>query len=134
MERLFQQGADSMRRIGAKPGVEQLESRIAPAVYHVDPLQDTEAVDLQTGQDAAGHVSLRSAMMAANASPGEDEILLGAGIFRLTQPGPGEDLARTGDLDVHGDLSIQGSGSSNTVLDSSQVERLFEVFQSDLHL
>ena len=63
------QGRSAAR--SCRPGLEQLESRLAPAVYQVNTFQDTPPANLVTGQDAAGHVSLRSAVAAANATSPE---------------------------------------------------------------
>src|SRR5438105_1049542 len=79
-----------------QPAVEQLESRLAPAVYHVDTFQDTPAANVATGQDAAGQVSLRSALAAADARPQNDVIVLGAGTYR----------ARMGILKIDGSVEI----------------------------
>ena len=46
--------------------------------------------------------SLREAVLAANALPGSDALLLPAGHFRLSIPGPGENAGAAGDLDLTG--------------------------------
>ena len=48
------------------PSIEGLESRIVLSTFKVNTLLDTVAVDLKTGKDASGHISLRSAIQAAN--------------------------------------------------------------------
>ena len=63
---------------------------------------DTVAVNLKNGKDASGHISLRSAIMAANARPNADTIILPNGTITLTIAGKGEDKAATGDLDIAG--------------------------------
>ena len=67
-----------------RPHLEELENRLAPAVFHVNTFQDTPVANLATGQDAAGYVSLRSAMAAANANPQHDTIYLDAGIYQAS--------------------------------------------------
>src|SRR4051812_17951417 len=109
----------SLRRNRCRPGLELLEVRQTPAVFSVNTVLDTVAVNLQTGKDAQGHISLRSAIMAANAHPGADTILLPNGTFKLTIAGTGEDAAAKGDLDIRGDLNIQGKGHVNTVVDGN---------------
>ena len=52
------------------PRLEHLEPRIALSTFHVNTTLDTVAVNLRTGKDAAGHISLRSAIMAADAKGG----------------------------------------------------------------
>ena len=45
----------------SRPGLELLEQRVTPSTFHVNSLLDTVAVNLKTGKDASGHISLRSA-------------------------------------------------------------------------
>ncbi|MGF1578635.1 MAG: choice-of-anchor Q domain-containing protein [Gemmataceae bacterium] len=114
----------SSRRV---PMLEVLEDRMAPAVFVVNSFLDAPAADLVTGVTAEGTISLRSAVMAANASSEADTILLPAGDFLLTIQGEDEDEAMTGDLDVTGDLTIVGQGASTTRINSNTLDRVFEV-------
>lgn len=59
-----------------RPKLERLEGRVALATFLVTNMSDSVAVNPAdgTGLDASGLVSLRSAIMAANAVPGEDRI------------------------------------------------------------
>ena len=52
--------------------------------------------------------------------PGSDTIKLPAGTFKLTIAGTGEDAAATGDLDINGNLTIQGK---NIVVDHRRRQR-----------
>lgn len=70
--------------------------------------------------------SLREAVVAANATPGPDEITLPAGTYVLTRVGAGEDAAATGDLDVSDGLTIFGAGSGSTVIDGNASDRVFD--------
>jgi hypothetical protein len=97
--------------------LEQLEGRLAPAVYRVDTFQDTPLANPATGQDAAGHVSLRSAVMAANANNQTDTILLGSGVYPITN----------GPIAVHGDIRIAGQGPEQTIIEAGHRDRVFEV-------
>jgi CSLREA domain-containing protein len=70
--------------------------------------------------------SLRDAVVASNANPGPDTILLHSGpkesaLFVLTLTGPDEDSALTGDLDIAfgEELKILGSGPSPSVVTAS---------------
>ena len=112
-----------------EPSLEGLESRVVLSTFSVNTTLDTRAVNLQTGQDATGHISLRSAIQAANALRGPDTIDLPAGVYRLTLAGPGEDAAAAGDLDITGDLTIGGRSASNTVVDGNNLDRVFEVLR-----
>jgi hypothetical protein len=71
--------------------------------------------------------SLREALLDANASPGDDAILLGPGHFRLTIPGPGEDAGVSGDLDLRQNVTITGVGARLTVIDAQGIDRVFDV-------
>lgn len=122
------------RRLAWRPGMECLEQRRVPATFLVDTLADTPAVDLSTGRDADGAVSLRGAVMAANAHPGADVIVLPAGEFILGGSGPNEDQAAAGDLDIHGSLAILGQGREHTRITTAGAEQPFEVFDGPLHL
>jgi CSLREA domain-containing protein len=76
---------------------------------------------------APADCSLREAVLAANASPGPDSISVPAGHYRLSIPGPGEDAAATGDLDLTDDVAIRGAGARSTVVDAGGVDRVFDV-------
>jgi len=49
------------KAVGMCPWLEALESRMVLSTFKVNTLLDTVAVNLKTGKDASGHVSLRSA-------------------------------------------------------------------------
>jgi len=104
--------------------LEQLENRLAPAVYHVNSFQDTPAVNLGTGQDASGHVSLRSAVMAANAGHQDDTIQLGVGDYIL----------QNGVIEVQGNIQILGQGAGQTVIETRHLDRIFAVDGGNLEL
>ena len=73
----------------------------------------------------AGH-SLRSAILAANAAPGPDTVLVPAGLYRLTLGGANEDAGLVGDLDVVDDLTITGTAGSTTI-DGNGLDRVLHV-------
>src|SRR5262249_54249752 len=66
----------SFRKARCHPCVEFLESRLVLSRFKVNTLLDTVAVDLKTGKDSSGHISLRSAIQAANSKPNADTIVL----------------------------------------------------------
>lgn len=74
--------------------------------------------------------SLREAIIAANASGGADVITLPAGHYTLTIPGVSEDAGATGDLDILGDLTINGAGASTTIVDGGALDRVFHIVAS----
>ena len=75
---------DARRRARFPSWPESLETRRLLSTFKVNTLLDTVAVNLKTGKDASGHISLRSAIEAANSRPNADTILLPAGTIKLT--------------------------------------------------
>lgn len=76
--------------------------------------------------------SLREAIIAANESEGPDTIILGPGHYLLTLSGSSEDLGVTGDLDITSDITIQGAGAEQTIIDaggfaSNNRDRVFHI-------
>ena len=96
-------------------------------------------ITLTTNLDAAtgdGLCSLREAIIAANsdravdacpAGSGADTILLQAGVYPLSIPGRGEQSAYTGDLDLFGELILNGAGPGATTIDGAGLDRIFEL-------
>ncbi len=77
-----------------------------------------------------GVCTLRAAIQETNALPGADTIILPAGTYILTIPGPFEDHAATGDLDITQDLTILGAGAASTIIDGNGAvtgDRVFQV-------
>lgn len=76
----------------------------------------------------AGEVTLRAAVMEANALAGFQEIFVPAGTYSLTITGRSEDNAATGDLDVAtGGLRIRGAGAGLSIIDGGKLDRLLQV-------
>ena len=68
------------------------------AIYNVDRTDDNAAATACL-DGTPNDCSLRGAVIAANGGSG-DEIIIPSGIYTLSIPGPGEDAAATGDLDI----------------------------------
>ena len=51
----------------------ELETRVVLSTFMVNTTLDTDAVNLTTGKDASGHISLRSAIQAANSKPNAEQ-------------------------------------------------------------
>ena len=101
---------------GAQPGIEALESRELLTLYTV-----TTALDDTT---TFGVTSLRDAITAANADPGEDTINFAPNLngtrFFLTQ----------GELQITAPVKIVGSGEFNTVIDGQKLSRVFSIMDT----
>src|SRR5262245_729357 len=98
----------SWRRNRFVPNLEALGGRIAPAGFHVTTLTD----------GVAG--SLRDAVTQANTHAGADTIVFDS---RLTST-----IALTGgELDITGDLKINGPGADRLTVSGNQTSRVFRV-------
>jgi hypothetical protein len=77
---------------------------------------------------APASCTLREAVIAANARPGADTIVLRAGRHELSLPSTGEDAAADGDLDItSGPLVVVGRGPDRTVIDANGIDRVFDI-------
>jgi hypothetical protein len=74
-----------------------------------------------------GLLSLREAVVAANAAKGPMKINVPAGTYSLALPGTDEDASFTGDLDVSGTVTITGAGADSTFVDGAGLDRIFDV-------
>jgi hypothetical protein len=101
-----------------RPRLEQLEDRCVPAV-----------IDVITTVDGIDNGSLRAAIIESNLTDEDNVINLGIGTFGLTITGRLEDAAVTGDLDITGgkSLIIQGEGTTLTIIDGKQLDRVFHI-------
>ena len=112
----FSMRSGKARRRGLRPGLEGLEGRVTPTTFHVNTVLDTVAANLKTGQDSSGHISLRSAIMAADAHGGSNKIIVPAGTFTLTIVGSSADNGTAGELDIDANVTIQGKGAGGTII------------------
>lgn len=87
----------------------------------------TKTADTNDGVCSASDCSLREAIVAANAAPGPDTILLPSEIYTLTLTGAGEDNAATGDLDIREALTLTVAGPTPAVIDGNQLDRVIHV-------
>jgi CSLREA domain-containing protein len=102
----------------------------APAAHSAEQA----AITVSTFQDELnndGDCSLREAIQAANsdspvdvcpAGNGADVILLPSGLYTLSLVGD-DDFNQVGDLDIRGDLLLQGAAAAESVLDAGGVDR-----------
>jgi Bacterial Ig-like domain (group 3)/FG-GAP-like repeat len=109
----------------------ELEDRAVPATFTPTTTLDldTTGVDLATGKLPTGEITLRSAILAANAIEGLDTINVPTGTYFLTIAGTEENGGATGDLDVTDDATIALNGS---VVDASKLgDRVFDLFDGE---
>jgi CSLREA domain-containing protein len=92
------------------------------------PFDVTKEADTNDGLCGAD-CSLREAIIAANAAPGDDTVNLPAGHYTLSIAGMFEQMAAMGDLDIvaSGKLTIAGVGANLTTIDASGIDRVLEV-------
>lgn len=96
--------------------------------FQVDSPVDARDADVGDGMcmTLSGTCTLRAAVEQANALESSDVILMPAGDYSLSLVGSNEDLAASGDLDLHGNLAIIGSDPASTrVLGAG--DRVFDV-------
>ena len=98
------------------------------ATFTVNSTADTN--DLVAGDglcaDASGNCTLRAAIQEANAFAGSDTINLGTATYTLTGLA-GDDLASSGDLDITQDVTVTGTGTTNTFVSGGSVDRVFDI-------
>jgi CSLREA domain-containing protein len=117
-----------MNRCPVVPIALTLAVLAAPAVNAAvfTPTKTADTFDGACNRDC----SLREAIGAANANPGADVILLPAGTYLLSLTGAQEDDGETGDLDLHGELTVVGAGAASTILDGALADRVLQVFEA----
>ncbi|MDX6581430.1 MAG: hypothetical protein QOI10_614 [Solirubrobacterales bacterium] len=105
--------------------VAALSSSSASALeLHATPAPDTAPDGCEPGS-----CTLREAILAANANPGEDRVLVEPGhTYALSLPGGAEDASATGDLDVTGPLELVATGSGRARIDAAQIDRVLDLF------
>jgi predicted outer membrane repeat protein len=111
-----------------------LEGRIVPAVYTVNTLLDPSiaaGVNNVTGaiNGTSGVVSLRSAIQAADSTPGGNTINVAvSGTIHLTPGTPGETDNQAGELVITnggGNLSINNTSGGTLAVDAGLLSRVF---------
>ena len=104
----------------------------SPSAHAANIAVNTTDDELNTDGDC----SLREAIQSANtdtavdgytAGSGTDTITVPTGTYTLSILGTGEDANATGDLDITGNLTINGAGATSTIIDGGGTDRVIEV-------
>jgi len=98
----------------------------AKTAYATTTFIVTKTADTNDGACDAD-CSLREAVIAANATPGDDIITLPNGTYILAIAGTDEDFAATGDLDIANNLTINGTDAGTTIVSGGGIDRVFHV-------
>ncbi len=86
-------------------------------------------------EGVAGDCSLRQAIDVANGEPGPNKVVVPAGDYALTIEPTGGTDNDSGDLDVSGEVTIEGAGARHTTIDASAIEdRALTLLEGNLHL
>src|SRR5262245_4254743 len=102
------------RSLNARPTLEILEDRLAPAIFKV-----TTTADILDAND--GKLSLREAITLANNHPGADTIVVPAGVYKISIPaGPGP-VNDSGAFDILDSATLRGAGAGATVIDAQHI-------------
>lgn len=106
-------------------------STVDADTFTVDRTDDPDPNSIGACEDAvASDCSLRKAIIVALASPNPPHVVsVPDGTFNLTRTG--SDNPEDGDLDITGELTIQGTGSELTIIDASTSgDRIFHVLST----
>ncbi len=125
-----------MRRLATRILITLVAIGALPAVATTIAV-DSTADDFDQGDN--GNCTLREAILAANTnaavdgcaagqpSPTVDVVAVPAGTFVLALGPRGDDAGEHGDLDLSGDVDIQGAGADLTHVDGAGIDRVFHV-------
>ena len=108
----------------AKMSLELLEDRAVPAVFTVNSLADVLT-------PPTGVVTLRSAIQAANNTPGNNTINIAvAGTYKIAIPGANTGTNASGAFTIlpnGGNLTIQNTSRGNVTIDGQFMDRVFDI-------
>jgi len=158
MNRLLHHWFAKLRRPGARVRTparprrtclhpEALEDRRLLSTFNVNTLMDlsiSAGVNTTTGTIiGTKFVTLRSAIEAANATPGNNTIkLTKTGTYKITIPGAGEDNNQTGDFDIFpipnasspSSLTIVNTSRGNVAVSGNRLDRVFDINPNNVTL
>lgn len=108
------------------PALVSVDILVADLPHYRRVLRVSKAEDTADGACDAD-CSLREAIMAANASPGQELVEVPAGRYRLTLNGDSENSDAYRDLEILDDLHLTGAGIGATIIDGDGWTRVIEV-------
>jgi hypothetical protein len=140
-----------LRRQPSKPAFESLEDRCVPAAFNVNTLLDlpitANSVTAQGVIAGTNLVSLRSAIQAANATPGVNTINLTLpGVYQTALPNAAGSLAEdnnlTGDFDIlpppnspgGSSLAIVNTSGGTAAVDAAGLDRAFDINPNNVNV
>jgi hypothetical protein len=86
-------------------------------------------------EGAAADCSLRQAIDVADGEPGSTTVVVPAGQYDLTVEPTGSDDNDSGDLNVKGEVRIEGAGARKTIIDAGGIEdRVLTMIEGELDL
>ena len=107
-----------------------IPSAVGAATFTVDRIDDDPALFI-CEQNTAFDCTLRGAIIAANLSPGPDTVVVPSSTYELTVVGTFEDAAVSGDLDLLGEVVIEGAEPLPSIVDAGGTtgigDRVFHV-------
>ena len=131
----------SLRRSRVLLGALLISTALAAGILGLPRTAQAATITVTTTTDefnTGPGCSLREAIRAANndvafggcpAGSGADTITFNVnGIFLITiTPGPDENADAAGDFDLLSDITIQGNGAANTLVDAGSADRVFDI-------
>ena len=119
-----QRGAGFPRIVGGTVDIGAFESQAVPTAQPGPTFTVTETLDYNRGICAVGDCSLREAIAAANAAPGDNTVAFDSNVFG----GSNQTVTLfSGNLAITGNLIINGSGANRLIVSGNNQSRVFYI-------
>jgi CSLREA domain-containing protein len=125
---MFGRGMTNARRLSATTTAVLAATLVFAGGAQAAAFAVTKTADTVPDGCTPSDCSLREAVQAANASPG-NVVSIPAGTFVLNTA---ENVAAFGELDIEQDMTISGAGARNTIVSGNGRSRVFHVTDSDI--